>query len=814
MNVGFSIRYAFRSLLRDGQRTLLAMVCVTFGVMSLVALQQLSAIIDEAFLLSPRMQSGGDLVLSRSDRAITAEDTAGLSDLGIDAWTGFTRVPAQLLRTTRSGEVIFLSSVLAVDPASFPLLGTVRMRDDAVLRDVLAQPNGAVVTRDLADRLALVSGDSLALAGSPGSPPFYLTVAGVAEQTPSRQGGSVLMSLATARQHGFPNLTTIAVRHDAPDSAATALEAAGWTASVVPLEPRSDAADIFGFMLAGSGILGLLIGGIGVANTMQVLLARRTDEIATLKALGYQKGHLLRLFGMEALLIGLGGGIAGVALGLALASGFMHLLMATVPFLLDYRVDVGILAGGVFVGVLTAMIFGLVAIVRASEVRPALLLRGLDVPMQQLERAKVFGLYGMLLMLFGGLSSVVLGSTLQGFGVVAAGLVGLLVLGLVLGGVLWLVVRLPLPGAPLLRMARRNLRHQPLRVIYGLVALFVGTFAIGFAAVTLLNAMGQRSVRSLDLSGLNTYVYAERPQEAALTDTLAALGATEQRVSYLATVRVGRIDSTLEAASVTGRIRSAMTGDVTLSDSLGIAPEHAAFMPDWQSRRSGLQLGDTLVFATALATDTLRFAGTYTPAIGPASTIAPRNWLVDASVAQHLGGPTAAITLNAAVPEATLEAATRQLGRAFPSAVVFSSATISEAINRLFLGLFWFVMAVAGLALVAGAVLIANAVGLAMLERQRELGVLKAVGYSSRAVLITVLLENALLGFIGGLMGVLGLYLFIPIINLRFPSAGLTLPPSQAALLILVAMLFAVVSALAVAWTPTQERPLTVLRRG
>src|SRR5881227_1126829 len=61
MTLAFYARYALRSLLRDGQRTLLAVLCITFGVMSLVAMQLLSGIIHDAVVTDPRATVGGDI---------------------------------------------------------------------------------------------------------------------------------------------------------------------------------------------------------------------------------------------------------------------------------------------------------------------------------------------------------------------------------------------------------------------------------------------------------------------------------------------------------------------------------------------------------------------------------------------------------------------------------------------------------------------------------------------------------------------------------------------------------------------------------
>src|SRR5262249_47190749 len=65
------------------------------------------------------------------------------------------------------------------------------------------------------------------------------------------------------------------------------------------------------------------------------------------------------------------------------------------------------------------------------------------------------------------------------------------------------------------------------------------------------------------------------------------------------------------------------------------------------------------------------------------------------------------------------------------------------------------ITAVASLALLAALIIIANAVALAMLGRRRELGILKAVGYTSRSILGEGLVENGTIGFVGAVLGLL-----------------------------------------------------------
>src|SRR3989442_16037104 len=81
------------------------------------------------------------------------------------------------------------------------------------------------------------------------------------------------------------------------------------------LKQRQTQVDQIRLFLRIVGLLALFIGGIGIINTMQVLLRRRQVEIAMLKTTGYRQVDLYTLFGLEAALLGIIGGIVGMAAG-------------------------------------------------------------------------------------------------------------------------------------------------------------------------------------------------------------------------------------------------------------------------------------------------------------------------------------------------------------------------------------------------------------------------------------------------------------------------------------------------------------------
>ena len=78
---------------------------------------------------------------------------------------------------------------------------------------------------------------------------------------------------------------------------------------------------IINLVVSGIAGISLLIGGIGIANTMFTSVLERTKEIGVMKSIGAQNKDILAIFLIESSLIGLVGGIVGGLIGLALAFG-------------------------------------------------------------------------------------------------------------------------------------------------------------------------------------------------------------------------------------------------------------------------------------------------------------------------------------------------------------------------------------------------------------------------------------------------------------------------------------------------------------
>lgn len=829
----FYLRYALRALRRSGQRTVLVILSVAFGVMALVAMQLLSNVINDALLGDPRLMRGGDLIVDHetADSYLSETDLDQLATLQasgrIEAYTLYARSFNMVIKPENGSKTGFVMYAHGVEPDVYPLIGKVTMRAprDANLAATIHKPGHIAITRDLAADLDLKVGDVVRVTDGMGGTPQSLIIGGVIEMLPDHMAKSVLYSLETARQiaNNSQMLTgATLVVPDNPAELADELRASGWRVMEARefSESQKKIRRVFDFGLKGAGMLALLVGGIGVSNTMQVMLARRTTEIAVLKTLGYRQRHLLMMFGLETLLIGMGGSVLGIVAALLLAHPLMRSMENTGIFLLEWEITPSAMISGGLAGVATTLIFGFYAIVRASAVRPAVLLRQFSTARAWQQWLATMGVYGVLVLPFSVVSTFIMGSLIGGVGVIALALVGFLGLGLIMGGALWIVTHVPLPRLYLLTLARNNLKRQQLRLVFALIALFIGVVAIGFAVAVIRAAEQEFDEQLASLDGPNLILFGSMSEEAAIRAQLTTLdGVRAMHVRYpaeLAALEV-QIDGEWQALHVNwldGRHIDQPAWGLELTGEPWASAADGVYLPDTlQPLYGGLQPGMALRLRGPLgAEQEVVLAGFHRVLNDAYMGVVPDSVITSRGIVSTLSDHQAAMIVEGEFLVDHLDSVTQTLNSALPDAMVISASDVRAVIQGILFSLLSFVITVAGFALVAGAVLIANAVGLAILERRREIGVMKAVGYTSRHVLTALVMEHAQLGLLAGVLGIAAVASGCHVLRALQSDIILSLDVLPGLGIILVCMGLAVASVIGVAWRSTHVPPLVVLR--
>ena len=130
------------------------------------------------------------------------------------------------------------------------------------------------------------------------------------------------------------------------------------------LVAQADANSALDGLFLGLGAVALLVGAVGVANIMIISVLERRSEIGLRRALGATKGHIRTQFLSEAILLGLLGGVVGVALGAAATAVYAHTKhWATI-------IPVEAWAGGITASLVTGVIAGLIPALRAARLSP------------------------------------------------------------------------------------------------------------------------------------------------------------------------------------------------------------------------------------------------------------------------------------------------------------------------------------------------------------------------------------------------------------------------------------------------------------
>ncbi|MEW2549880.1 FtsX-like permease family protein [Streptomyces sp. NPDC047002] len=565
---------------------------------------------------------------------------------------------------------------------------------------------------------------------------------------------------------------------------ARALDGAGHTAAAYKLQTKKESADankkdigsfldVVKYAMLGFAGIAFLVGIFLIVNTFSMLVAQRTREIGLMRALGSSRRQVNRSVLTEAVLLGVVGSVAGVAAGVGLAVVLMKVMgaagmdLSTQDLTVTWRTP----AVGLLLGIVVTVVAAYVPARRGGKISPMAALRDAGTPADG-RAGRVRGTVGTLLTLAGGLALYAStqaarageASPLLGLGIVCT-LVGFVVVGPLLAGALVRLISAVVLRVfgPVGRLAERNALRNPRRTGATGAALM-----IGLALVACLSVVGSSMVASatdqLDRSvGADFIVQSGTGQpivpqaQAAIAGTPGLDHVTRYRdVEAAVTAPDGSVSRHAPLVAADPSYAADLRRDTTqgtLTDAYGT---NAMSVGEKYAKAHHVRAGDTL---------TVAFAGGRTAHLRVAAVTSDEG-AIDSGV-MYTSTATARRYLPAdRLPESLMMFAAARDGQAgqaytalkkslepYPQYTVQDRSDYKQSLKDQIGRLLDLVYGLLALAIVVAVLGVVNTLALSVVERTREIGLMRAIGLSRRQLRRMIRLESVVIALFGALIG-------------------------------------------------------------
>ncbi|MFC7816202.1 ABC transporter permease [Streptomyces sp. NPDC057367] len=646
-------------------------------------------------------------------------------------------------------------------------------------------PTEAMVDSDTADKHDLKIGDELRTIAQTGD--FKAKIVGIASFTVTNPGAAVVyfdtptaqrqLLGATDRFSQF-NVTAAAGVSDAQlkQNVSAALDGGAFkvqTAKEASDEGRADVGEfmnVIKYAMLGFAGIAFLVGIFLIINTFSMLVAQRTREIGLMRAIGSSRRQVNRSVLVEALLLGIVGSVLGVAAGVGIAVGLMKLMSAAGMNLStdDLTIKTTTPVVGLVLGIVVTVLAAYLPARRAGKISPMAALRDAGTPADG-KAGWIRGLIGLVLTGAGAAALFTAaaadkaseGSMMLGAGIVLS-LIGFVVIGPLLAGLVVRAISAVLLRAfgPVGRLAERNALRNPRRTGATGAALM-----IGLALVACLSVVGSSMVASatseLDKTvGADFIVQGNQrivPQaEKAMQDTPGLEHVTRYKMlDATLTSPDGKTDDdgvTAADPTYAQDVRRATTeGELSAAygiDAMSVGSDYA--------KKHGVHVGDTISVA---------FEGGETAKLKVAA-ITSDDVAIDQG-ARYISIETMRKYLPAEnIPPNTIMFAKAEDGQAdqayaalkksldaYPQYQVADQTDYKQELKDQIGQLLNMVYGLLALAIIVAVLGVVNTLALSVVERTREIGLMRAIGLSRRQLRRMIRMESVVIALFGALLG-------------------------------------------------------------
>lgn len=791
-------RIAIREMHSSRGKFFFVVLSVAIGVAALTGVRGFSYSFRTALLTQARSLMAADLSAKMFAQP-TPDEQKGLDAI---AASGVQVTPVTELLSMASAPKTMeplLVSMKAVDPAKYPFYGTVELAPAVPLKNVLSA-NSVAVADDLLLRLHLKVGDDLKLGEK------LFRIAAVVVNEPDRLSGSlaagprVLISRQGLEESGLLapgshasqrflfKLPAPSGGNPIPDSAVEALKE-----RLEKLLPESQVIDYRESnpsltegldratgLLSLMSLVALVLGAIGVGMAMRAHLQQRLDTIAIMKSLGARSAQIMKIYLLQTLLLGLLGGVIGVALGVGVQMAFPHLLARLIHIQAGTHLQLRAVLIGLGVGVLTTLLFTLPPLLDIRGVRPILILRR---AVDQSEDPFVTAVFRKLRSNWAQVGAAVL--ILAGLTAIAVTLTDSAMIGKVFSVALVAVMAVLLAASALVlaglrRLLERTRLRLPSMVRHGLANLYrpgnpsaalLAALGLGVMQIMAVYFVQQSVVRQLHIASRpnlpNVFLIDITPDEIAgvraLIKSQPAVTAPAEMMPVVSS-RIIDINGVPADEAKRKNFPKRMLRSVSLTWSVEMPPGTSAVAGKWwpkdekgtvvamnqrSAERLGIKVGSHITFAAQdsrfTATVVALFKADGRHAYSRAAFILPPAALAGLPVVWY-GGVHA--------DPARVGELQRALYRAYPTVTVINVAQALEAVRSVVIQITYVIQFLAAFSIFAGILILASSIAGTRYRRIREVVVLKTLGATKRQIATIFSIEFAVLGMVAGVVGI------------------------------------------------------------
>ena len=816
MSLQFTL--AWRYLNGRKLRTFLTTLAVIFGVMVIFGMNIILPTMLQGF--QANMMAAGGLV----DVTVTSMSGSGFpADVAhqLDGISGI-RASSALLERTVNLPANFVDNnpakqdrvtalrLIGVDPAAAQSLHAYLVQNGGRFLQT-DDTNATVISQTLADAYDVKLGDTIKVPSVNGIQ--FLTVIGILPPRTVPGNEEVLVPLAQAQaltgQAGQVNTIEVALTSlDETLRAETTTAIKSALGSEYQVGALQSGSEMFASLKLGQaafnmfGVLALFMGGFIIFNTFRTVVAERRRDIGMLRALGAKGSTITGMILIEGLLQGLIGSGIGLLLGYLMGAGIVRLAEAPLNIFLHIKmsnpvVSPTLVVTSVLLGVGVTVLSGLIPARNASRVTPMDALRPSVAEVEYKRRASAGFITGaimiglaLLALATGNMGLIALGGILFLIGLILVAPMLLRPIAFVFGRLtIWLYARQGTGD-----LAQGNLTRQPARVTITASATMIGlaiVVALGGMTTSLSGMMSSLVHKSLgsdylfippSISVWNSDVGAR----SVFTDRLQAIPG----VGDISTLRFSASTANGSAISLLGINPNTYPKVSGLDFKQGDESAYAALASGRNMIVNGsflmtipVKVGDTVKLATPNGPQTYTVVAIGTDLLSAKVVTA---FISQANLAADFGRTDDVfiqMNLKPGVKVADVDAAIKAVAADYPQFTVIAGKGYIDQMMQLlkvvFVGMYFLLAFLAFPSLIA----MVNTLTISVLERTREIGMIRAVGGTRKQVRRMVVAEALLLAAVGTAFGILsGMYLGYVIVkalailfpmNYAFPLGGI-----------------------------------------